>query len=392
MIRSLKAELASLLGESITTAKERERKAFDELIGKDKIEGYLLFGSGGLGRRTLTGLRKLGIEPHGFVDNNASIWNTTVDALNVFSPQDAVRKFPNHVFILTIWSDAIGHPFEEVQAQLNELNKVKVVSFIFLYWKYPEVFLPYFEIDLPHKTLKQAYIIKSAFLLWDDDASCAEFMAQVRLRLYGDSKGLPPPTIGKQYFPVDLFKINPDEVFIDCGAFDGDTFREFLLKSHEEFSRYIAYEPDPDNCRKFKEYLSLLSNSIAGKVSVFQVAVSNQKKTISFEAIGSLQSVIKDDGNISVNCISLDEDLTSVMPTYIKMDAEGAEPEIILGATQLILKHFPILAISVYHQFDHLWKLPLMVNAINPDYKFYLRPHCKAGWDLVCYSVPRYRQ
>ena len=73
------------------------------------------------------------------------------------------------------------------------------------------------------------------------------------------------------------------------------------------------------------------------------------------------------------------------------MDVEGFEPNIIFGAMSFIKKHKPIIAISIYHKFDHLWKLPLAVHAISNDYNFYLRPHFHAGWELICYAVPKNR-
>jgi len=392
MKQALEAELAALLDESILSSKEREKTAFDKLVGEKQSEGYILFGCGGLGRRTLAGLRKLGIEPHGFTDNNTSVWNMTIDGLKVFSPLEAVQKFSNDVFILTIWSDTVGHPFEEIHEQLNKIKQITLVPFTFLYWKYPDMFLPYFELDLPHKTLSQADLITSAFSLWVDDLSCKEYLAQIRLRVLGDSAGLSSPALNNQYFPDDILKINPNEIFVDCGSYDGDTFREFLKKSPEGFDQYIAYEPDPDNYNRFKEFISLLPEKIIEKISLHPFAVSDQRKRISFEALGSLQSVIKENGNISVECISLDDELINCDPTYIKMDAEGAEPEIITGAVKLIKKCLPVLAMSVYHQFDHLWKLPLMVRSLTSGYRFYLRPHGNVGWDLVCYAIPIHRQ
>jgi hypothetical protein len=54
----------------------------------------------------------------------------------------------------------------------------------------------------------------------------------------------------------------------------------------------------------------------------------------------------------------------------------------------VIREHSPILAISCYHLQDHLWSIPLLINSLNPDYDFYLRPHDLEVWDLVCYAIP----
>jgi len=271
---------------------------------------------------------------------------------------------------------------------LHQYNNVEVVSFFFLFWKYPEVFMPYFRIDAPDKTLLQAAAIKQCFKLFHDEESRREFVAQIRWRLQGDYTGLTDPGKYTQYFYDELFKLNEKEVFVDCGAFDGDTIRNFLSKQQDRFTHYFALEPDPINFEKLREYVANLPAIIHDKITVRQYAVSDTHKQITFSSNGSLQSAISENGNIRVNCISIDEDITRENVTYIKMDAEGAEPDIIKGAENTIKNNNPIIAISVYHLFDHLWKLPLQVKAISDNYLFYLRPHCKASWDLICYAIP----
>jgi hypothetical protein len=78
-------------------------------------------------------------------------------------------------------------------------------------------------------------------------------------------------------------------------------------------------------------------------------------------------------------------------PTFIKMDIEGAEVDALIGARRLIENALPVLAICVYHQPDHLWRIPLLIRSFSDQYRFFLRPHNEEGWDLVCYAVPASR-
>ena len=391
MLTNPHVELTKMLSEDLASVQKRSNHTFDPAEDKIRKNGILLFGSGLFGKRILRGLRKMGIEPLGFVDNNERIWGTHKEGLEVFSPETAVYSFPKATYMVTIWSDIIGHPIEEIEKQLIKFNKVEVISFFFLFWKYPDLFLPYFSIDSPDKTIKEAKQIIECFSLFNDEISKKEFLAQIKWRLEGDFTGLTPPGKYTQYFYDDLFQLNKNEVFVDCGAFDGDTMRNFLRKQEDEFFQYIALEPDPINFEKLQKFVSELPQSINKKIKVEQYAVSDKKKVLNFESNGSLQSVISDSGNIQVNCISIDEYFVDSPVTYIKMDTEGSEPEIIDGASNVIKKNFPILAISVYHHYNHLWKLPLAVNAIGEGYSFFLRPHCFASWDLICYAIPKHR-
>ena len=53
----------------------------------------------------------------------------------------------------------------------------------------------------------------------------------------------PPAHPGPIYFPEDLFKLIADEVFVDCGAFDGDTLCAFLARSSNTFRQIECSSP-----------------------------------------------------------------------------------------------------------------------------------------------------
>jgi hypothetical protein len=97
----------------------------------------------------------------------------------------------------------------------------------------------------------------------------------------------------------------------------------------------------------------------------------------------------------------LDELLADEAPSLIKMDIEGFELEALAGAQQVIHRCRPIMAITVYHLSDHLWKVPLSIaTAADPqidtsaveDYSFFLRSYQTEFWETVCYAVPRSRR
>jgi hypothetical protein len=73
------------------------------------------------------------------------------------------------------------------------------------------------------------------------------------------------------------------------------------------------------------------------------------------------------------------------------MDIEGFEEEAIWGARRLIKEHSPVLAICAYHNSDQIWRVPLLVKAINPDYQCLLRRYAEATYEIVWYFVPKAR-
>jgi hypothetical protein len=93
-----------------------------------------------------------------------------------------------------------------------------------------------------------------------------------------------------------------------------------------------------------------------------------------------------------VPCEPLDTVLGGSTPTYIKMDIEGAEIDALVGARQVIASGRPVLAISAYHLQDHLWAIPLLINAIVDRYRYHYRRYTHhPNDDLVLYAIPEER-
>ncbi len=388
---SLEAQLETLLWETVDEVICRERSAFDELVGSFS-KSLVLFGAGELGRRTLSGLRRMNISPIAFSDNNSSLWGHKIDGVPVLAPEDAARRFGDSAaFVVTIWRAGGGHRLSHTINQLKTLHCFCVLSFAYLYWKYPEVFLPHYCLDLPHRIIPQREDILTAFKLFADENSRQEYFAQIRFRLFLDFNGLPSPSEATQYFPDHLFNLYSEEVFIDCGAFDGDTIRDFMALADNNFKKICAFEPDPLNFDKLERFIATLTEDVRRKIILWQIAAAEYRGQISFTADGGASSSATQNGKIKVNCAPLDQILSAEHPTYIKMDIEGAELDALKGAAELIKRYKPLLAVCVYHQQDHLWRIPLYINTLFPDYQYFLRPHNEEAWDLVCYAVPQCR-
>lgn len=74
------------------------------------------------------------------------------------------------------------------------------------------------------------------------------------------------------------------------------------------------------------------------------------------------------------------------------MDIEGAELEALEGASGVIRRDRPVLAVCGYHKPDHLWRVLASLKNLAPDSALFIRSHCADGLDTVCYAVPPERQ
>jgi FkbM family methyltransferase len=378
--------LAALLETDRDGLLETERRLFDEMTGGDSGP-IVLFGAGGLGRRTLANIGGTGLQPQCFADNAPARHGGVVDGLSVLSAADAVRKYgETAVFVVTIH---IG--YQEVVRQLKELGAGTVVPFYALYWKYPDRYLPHYAYDLPHRVIDAAADVREAAELLSDPASRREYLAQVAWRLDPRTAVLPHHADGDMYFPRDLVALRHDEVFVDCGGYDGDTVMSFLDHTGGEFRDAYVFEPDPRNLVKLETALNTLADSVRSRIHLETIAVGKSSGSVGLLLSDAASSVVAS-GDLMVRCEPLDAVLESSTPTYVKMDIEGAEVDALIGARELISTNRPVLAISAYHLQDHLWSIPLLVNSLVDRYRYHYRRYTRQpDDDLVLYAIPEER-
>ena len=171
-------EIDDLLAESVEEAKSREASAFDEIAAGLPI---VLFGGGGMGRRTARGLRKVGVEPLAFCDNNKALWGTEIEGLPVLSLAEAAEKYGRQAaFVVSIWGALATDRMPERERQLKAAGCRTVVSWGPLYWKYPTLF-PHYAANAAHCVLEQAEAVRECAELWEDDYSKDEFLRRSSL-------------------------------------------------------------------------------------------------------------------------------------------------------------------------------------------------------------------
>lgn len=172
------------------------------------------------------------------------------------------------------------------------------------------------------------------------------------------------------YFDLDLIKIEKEEVFVDLGAYTGDTILSFIENYGEDsYKKIYCYEITPDTFEILKEKLKDYKN-----IDCRLKGVSNKEEILYFdnkEGITSANSLDKE-GNIKVETVTLDNDIKEKI-TMIKADIEGFEQQAIEGAKNHILNDHPKLMLSVYHKNEDLWKIARMIYNISDKYQFYLR-------------------
>lgn len=248
---------------------------------------------------------------------------------------------------------------------------------------------PYFMLyDMPNgyinKHLKE---VNDVYDLLEDDTSkfIYEKMACYRMTLddnYLDEAYLRSAERGTQYFDREIIKLGTEELFVDCGAYFGETSEEFISLCHNRCAEIYMFEPDRGAYAKMQENMQMYSN-----VRMFAAGCGEKMERLNFKNLTNGGSMVDDNGDEEIEIISLDELFNNKIPTYIKMDIEGSEKKAILGAQNIIRKHKPKLAICIYHRPEDFFEIPLLINKLNSNYRFYVRHYTRTYSDTVIYCV-----
>ena len=186
-----------------------------------------------------------------------------------------------------------------------------------------------------------------------------------------------------QYFPSSIIKLSEHESLVDSGAFNGDTIQDFVSRTHGKFDKIFSFELDAINFKALQKNVAQMSER--DRIKIFNFGIWDSECDISY-SIGESQSTVGV-GEGKGHVVSLDDVLRDERITFIKMDIEGAEPQALCGARNIIQTQRPKLAICVYHDFRHLWEIPLYIKSLVPEYKIYLRHHTNLEYETVCYAI-----
>lgn len=193
-----------------------------------------------------------------------------------------------------------------------------------------------------------------------------------------------------QYFPPkDEIPILWDgaDVFLDLGAYDGDSLRGFIAYADGKYKKIIAVEASRKNYEILKKNIELLP-----RVRCVNIGVYKEKSHLRFELNNTnniSNSFASEDGTSVLAVDSVDHILNGEVVTTIKMDIEGAEYDAILGMEKTLENH-PVLMVSIYHKVEDLFRLQLLIEKMCPNvYDFYIRHYSPTVIETVLYAVPK---
>ena len=224
--------------------------------------------------------------------------------------------------------------------------------------------------------------IEKAYNILADELSKKVYENVLKFYYTGELSLLDEITTDKDEAFNNILNLGDNEVYVDLGAYNGDTIDEFLHYCGGSYRKIIAFEPNSKNFAKLQSHCENLKN-----IDLWQLGAYNRNTILTFNNKAGRNSAIAETGSATrVACV--DSILCGMAASYVKADVEGADFETLLGMKNTLQNFKPKLNFAAYHRFEDIFRLPILINRLNPEYKIYLRHHPYIpAWDTNLYCI-----
>ncbi len=179
------------------------------------------------------------------------------------------------------------------------------------------------------------------------------------------------------HYTTPPVQLAPDSCVLDVGACEG--LFAFRALRQGLAGKVVAFEPSPAMQGLLQR--SAAANGVADRLRVEPLAVGAQAGTVRFEPAPGAEAGRIDAANPAgqeVPCTRLDDycrahGLSLTARDLIKIDAEGADFDVLRGAEELIRSAAPQIAVTTYHCDAHAADIVEWLRRVQPKYRLRLK-------------------
>lgn len=336
--------------------------------------GVAIYGAGFVGTWAYRYLQALGAKVIYFIDRDPAKQGSQINGVSIVAPESEQAASVKTLFI------AARHAVHEVATKMSAPGRLTMsVDGYFVIRNYTRL-----------AALRDE--------LFHDEQSTNTFNALLVAMLTGTTQHCRAVMVKDMYFCLPEFSGSFDEIFVDAGAFVGDTVERFIWENLGTFRHIYAFEPGKRQFAAMRQRLDRLAGEWAfnqDAVSLINAGLGLERGRMvctfenDFPLRHGLATITNNTGTSGDNfsdVFSLDDYLDGRKVTLLKADVEGMEMDLLRGARETILLHRPKLAICVYHYPSDLYEVAEYIRDLVPEYRFSLRQHAPIFGDFVLYA------
>lgn len=336
----------------------------------------VLYGMGDGAEKIRAVLDKIGVQVADIMASDEFVRGHSFMGIRVKKLSEIEQLYGNNFIILVCFGSQLPEVMDRIydMADKHELYAPNV----------PVVGEGLFTLDYAREHTKE---LKAAYDLMADEQSKKVFECIIRYKLSGDIRLLRECESPREEM-FDLLNVGAEEIYVDLGAYNGDTLVEFLNETSMKFTKLYAMEPDHKNYSKLKRRLYMIGTAL---LEAYNCGAWDSETTMNFSLRAGRSSKVQDTDTKhcrEVKMMSVDHMLRGEKATLIKYDVEGSEEKALNGTKETIAKYRPKLNVALYHRNEDMFAIPLQIAAMNKRYKFYLRHHPYVpDWDTNLYCI-----
>ncbi len=301
--------------DSIETVTKNKRNVYSD-IAAHRLP-VVVYGAKSYAEYITKCLKSMGIEVYGYAVDQKFFTHDRFLGKPVFVFEEIKKESDQYVFVLGTISRK-----KYIQRFLEDASIIKY----------------YLDMEV-HEAITYDYIqeyydaFDETYQWLEDDLSRQTFCAFLNLKISGDifyNLEVVQPN-QYQYFEKVMAPYKSG-VFVDCGAYTGDTVEDYIAWSGGTYKKIYAFEPDENNRQHLE---AMIREKNYGNIEVLPYGVWDKAEILRFSAEDASTSSLNATGNVEITAEAIDNVITrdnTDVPFFIKMDIEGSELQALHGA------------------------------------------------------------
>lgn len=352
-----------------------------------EILKMLFYTGGGKARQTICLLKKKGIIPVAICDGNEKLWGKKFeDVYTIMSYQHMKERFNNYCIVVTT---SVNNAIRII-GDLKKWGEENPVYHCCNLFKIDSELLEFSKIEDNEKEYSKIYNLMC------DDLSKTIFIECLNSKMTGNVLELRKYENGNTFFDSEILRKKTNQVYVDIGAYTGDTICSFLKWTGDNYTKIFAVDAERGNYEALEKFIKygkieraqLLNKALWSEKKKMRFYTFTDNSHINYDSPNLFREVnIQADNKTLIKCRqkkveetvklvetdTLDNILKNEFPTLLKVNALAADLPILQGGSDVIRRCRPDIVLEYGVRPSYLLEEIEYLDNMQVGYQFYLR-------------------